>query len=150
MLGASHQLPGHLFGKSSRSPGCVEVTAVTWPASNDSPLLIQEVPATASPAWRLLAGHDAKLPQKRQLIITLRRSIVWILSPEKKQLFRVCLFVFLWSPFEETQTLALQGTTQQLKRAKKTVFISNRRKGGGGPQEVWTQAEDTSLGGHRP
>ena len=76
MLGALHQLPGHLFGTSSRPRSCTEVAAVTGPACDDGPLPIQEVPDTATPAWRLLAARDAKLPQKRPLINTLRRSIV--------------------------------------------------------------------------
>ena len=54
----------------------MEVAAVTGPACDDGPLLIQEVPATATPAWRLLVARDAKLPQKRPLINTLRWSIV--------------------------------------------------------------------------
>ena len=58
--------------------GCAEVATATRPVRDDSPLLVQEVTAAATAAWRLRssAACDAELPRQRQLINTLRGSIV--------------------------------------------------------------------------
>lgn len=73
----SQQLRGHLFAKCTRpTRSCVEVAPATGPAQDSIerlPLLVREVAPSMEAPQR---PRDAKLLQKRQLINTLRGSIV--------------------------------------------------------------------------